>query len=453
MRLPTRLSWSALRHHLPPRTIRFRLTALYSALFMASAAALLCFTDLLWGKTTVSSIQVPAGPLVQILRNLAPPFRSGAPAAVTRLTSRGAGVKVPGGTNYWVTFPGGRGLVHFVTTASPRQQALVAGKLQLVATQQQSSDLHHLLIFSGVALAVMVMIAVVLGWVMSGRILRPLRTITAAASDISATNLHERLELQGPEDELRRLGDTFDRLLERLEGSFESQRQFVANASHELRTPLTTMRASLDVAEAKPGPLPEGTVTLVTRLRAELDHVDLLLESFLALARAQRGPDGDETTVPLDEFVSAALDEHAKAVFDKGIGLERKQCPSAVVRGSETLLGRMVGNVIDNAVKHNEQGGWIKVRTQVDGAATRLVVENGGPLLSEESVSRLAQPFRRLGADRTGSENGTGLGLSIIAAVAEAHGGRLELHGLGDGGLQVVVELPLAVRSFAGAPM
>jgi hypothetical protein len=267
------------------------------------------------------------------------------------------------------------------------------------------------------------------------------------------TNLHERLRLQGPEDELRRLGDTFDRLLARLESSFESQRQCVANASHELRTPLTTMRASLDVAEGKPGPLPEETVTLVSRLRAELDHVDLLLESFLALARAQRGPDLDETTVPFDELVSKALADHGAALSDKGINIGRERCPGAVVKGSETLLARMVDNIVDNAVKHNETGGWIAIRVQVEGAVARLVVENGGPLLAEESVARLAQPFRRLGADRTGSEDGTGLGLSIIAAIAEAHGGRLELHGLGDGGLQVVVELPLAVESSPRSPL
>jgi signal transduction histidine kinase len=331
------------------------------------------------------------------------------------------------------------------------QQKVVAGQLHLVATQQHSTDLHLLLLFSAIALAVMAIIAIVLGWLMAGRFLRPLRTITATARDISVSNLHERLRLKGPDDELKELGDTFDCLLGRLEGSFASQRQFVANASHELRTPLTTMRASLDVAVAKPGPVPEETVTLAGRLREELDQVDRILESFLALARAQRGPNEEDTSLSLSKLAFAAIDEHAGAIADKHLDIDEQADPAAVVIGSETLLLSMVSNVIDNAVKYNEQGGWIRVRTQVDGEVARLVVENSGRLLEEDTVQVLSQPFRRLGADRTGSENGNGLGLSIVDAAADAHGGKLELHALDDGGLQVVVDLPLALGALAGA--
>jgi signal transduction histidine kinase len=211
------------------------------------------------------------------------------------------------------------------------------------------------------------------------------------------------------------------------------------------------MRVCLDVAVAKPGPVPEETITLAGRLREELDQVDRILEGFLALARAQRGPNEDATSLSLSKLASTAIDEHAGAIADKHLDIDEQADPAAVVIGSETLLLRMVSNIIDNAVKYNEQGGWIRVRTQADGEIARLVVENSGRRLEEDTVQVLLQPFRRLGADRTGSENGNGLGLSIVDAVADAHGGKLALHALDDGGLQVVVDLPLALGALAGA--
>jgi hypothetical protein len=315
--------------------------------------------------------------------------------------------------------------------------------------QQHTSDLHQLLFYSGIALAIMAMLAAVLGWLVAGRVLRPLRTITSAARDISVTNLHERLGLRGPDDELKELGDTFDGLLARLDGSFRSQRQFVANASHELRTPLATMRASLDVAMAKPGPIPEQMIILDERLREELDQVDRLLEGLLALARVQAVPDTGQLTVSLDDIVSAALAGRAGAISKRNLDVDQEVSADTAVIGNGVLLSRMVENVIDNAVTHNERGGWIRATTEVEGARVRLIVENGGRILDEDDMDELAQPFRRLGTERTGP--GTGLGLSIVAAVAEAHGGRLELHALSRGGFQAIVDLPLAVRTLTGA--
>jgi len=150
-------------------------------------------------------------------------------------------------------------------------------------------------------------VSAALGWLVAGRALRPVRQMTAAAQHISEDNLHERLAVAGPRDELKELGDTIDGLLARLEGAFNAQRRFVANASHELRTPLTTMRASLDVALAKPEPVPPQTVALAGRLRAELDKVDALLEAFLVLARAQHHHLPGSTALPLDYVVGAAL--------------------------------------------------------------------------------------------------------------------------------------------------
>ncbi|MGA2531017.1 MAG: HAMP domain-containing sensor histidine kinase [Acidimicrobiales bacterium] len=425
---------------MPRRTVRLRLSLLYGSLFLAVGAVLLVLTDFLWGRatsTSSSTLSLSNGPFATILRSLAPPWATRASAVISPTP----------GPNFRVVGPG----FQLVTRANIRQQSLVAGQLHVIATQQHSTDLHLLLLFSAIALAVMAIIAIVIGWLMAGRFLRPLRTITATARDISVSNLHERLGLEGPDDELKELGDTFDRLLGRLEGSFESQRQFVANASHELRTPLTTMRASLDVAVAKPGPVPEETVTLVGRLRDELDQVDRLLESFLSLARAQRGPDADEQMVSLGELAASAIGEHAVAIADKQLTVDEQDDPRALVTGSGTLFSRMVGNLVDNAIKHNVQGGWVHLRTEVDGVFARLVVESGGAVLDEDSVQALSEPFRRLAPDRTGSETGTGLGLSIVAAVAQAHGGRLELHALSDGGLQASIELPLALDDFVGA--
>jgi signal transduction histidine kinase len=314
------------------------------------------------------------------------------------------------------------------------------------------SDQHQLLIASGIALGIMAGVSLALGWLVAGRFLRPLRTITVTTRDISATNLHERLHLNGPDDELKELADTFDQLLDRLERSFAFERQFVANASHELRTPLAGMRTSLDVAMAKPEPLPAHVLTLADRLRRELDHVDRLLESFLTLAHTQQGPLGDESTVSLAELARLALERRADAISTMQIDVEQQVCPDASVTGSETLLSRMVGNLIDNAISHNQPGGWVRVATTVEDKHAQLIIENSGSVLDPEEVEHLTQPFRRIGAERTGSDDGFGLGLAIVSSIAEVHRGRLDLEALTDGGLRVTITLPLSVPAAAGAP-
>jgi signal transduction histidine kinase len=317
---------------------------------------------------------------------------------------------------------------------------------------QHSSDRHQLLIASGIGLAIMAGVSLAVGWLVAGRFLRPLRTITTTAREISATNLHERLHLAGPDDELKELADTFDQLLDRLERSFAFERQFVANASHELRTPLAGMRTSLDVAMAKPGPVPAHLGTLAGRLRRELDHIDRLLESFLTLAQTQQGPLADQATVPLGELARVAIARHADAISALGLTVEQRQAPDAWVTGSETLLSRMVENLVDNALGHNQPGGWIRATTAREGKHVQFVVENSGPVLAPNQVVQLTQPFRRIGAERTGSANGAGLGLAIVSSIAEAHGGRLDLEALGRGGLRVAITLPIAVRTADEAP-
>src|SRR5215831_16752916 len=313
---------------------------------------------------------------------------------------------------------------------------------------------HSLIVGSAVALGIMTVASLVLGWIVAGRVLRPLREMTAATQRISEDNLHERLAMPGPANELTDLADTIDGLLERLEGAFAAQRRFVANAAHELRTPLTTMRACVDVAVAKPEPVPGPTVALAGRLRTELDRVDRLLDGFLVLARAQHGDLAGQATLSLEYVVSAALAVRAEAIAARRLTVHHAGGRDGTwVRGSQALLCRMVDNVIDNAIGHNTDGGWISVTTGADARVARLVVETGGDILDAGQVGQLAQPFQRLRADRTGSDDGAGLGLSIVAAIASAHRGTLDLQARSEGGLRVAITLPLATQAEpAGVP-
>ncbi len=366
------------------RTVRMRLTALYCVLFVLSAVVLLAITNGVGSSTSQT----------------------------TTVTSGGA------------------------------QQG------RTVAVQAQTATSHQYLLGSAIALGVMAVVSVASGWVIAGRVLRPLRVMTATTRRISADSLHERLAIDGPGDELKDLADTIDALLERLDGAFAAQRRFVANASHELRTPLATMRASLDVAVAKPGPVPPETITLAGQVRAELDKVDQLLDGLLVLARAQHGALPGRAVLPLDYVVSAALAAQEGAITARNLTVQHVSGSDGIwVEGSQPLLRRMADNVIGNAVSHNRDGGWIRITTQAGGDMARLTIENGGDILDPAQAAGLAQPFRRLGADRTGSDNGTGLGLSIVAAITEAHRGCLELHARSGGGLAVTITLPLAPRA------
>lgn len=365
-----------------------------------------------------------------------------------------ATIRVRMALSYWAMFVASGTVMLAVTVAlwqnesisTVRRSGTSAGPSGVTVTH--SSNLMPLLVMAGIALAIMAVVSVAFGWVVAERFLAPIRAITRAARAISATSLHERLDLQGPDDDLKELADTFDELLARLERSFESERRFAASASHELRTPLATMRVWLDVATGKPGPLPSQTVALADRIRGELDHIDALLESLLILARTQQGPAEDQSTLALSTIAAAAIERCADTIAGMALHVDHHPCPHAQVTGRETLLSRMAGNVIDNAVRHNRPGGWIRVSTDTQGSLARLVVENSGTTLSPEDAGQLAEPFRRPGADRTGSGDGTGLGLSIVKAIVEAHGGGLDLRARAGGGLRVVITLPMA----AGEP-
>jgi hypothetical protein len=382
---------------LPRRSVRLRLTALYGVLFLLSGALLLAITS---GVVVARSYMTAPVPPV--------------------------GQQNP-------------------QSALARAQARIQQLQAELAAHTAHGVSHQLLVGSAIALGVMTVVSALLGWIIAGRVLRPLRAITAATRRISADSLHERLNMPRPRDELTDLGDTIDGLLQRLEGAFAAQRRFAANASHELRTPLTTMRASVDVAMAKAGPVPEQTIALASRLRAELDRVDELLDGLLALARAQHGILPDRAVLSLGALASASLAARSGAITARKLTVQNTDTPGgAWVAGSQPLLRRMVDNVIENALGHNFDGGWIGVSTGADGALALLAVETGGEVLDQRQVDQLARPFQRLGADRTGSQGGAGLGLSIVAAIADAHGGTLDLRARPQGGLRVVLRLPLA---------
>jgi signal transduction histidine kinase len=389
------------RRRPPSRSVRVRLTALHGGLFLLSGAALLTITYLLVRGTNTPTFKPTPPSSHHILQR---------PATAPRF--------------------------------SPLPSSYVAYATRLLSHQHRL-DVHQLLEESGIAMGVMVVVSAVLGWLVAGRVLSPLQTITARTRRISEDNLHDRLALPGPRDELKELADTIDALLARLEAAFDSQRRFVANASHELRTPMAMMRTRLDVAIAKPDGVPPQTRALDAGLRKDLDRADRLLESFLALARAQHGTLTDRTLVSLDRIVIDALATRRDQIAEQHLELRAVLAPVGV-SGSKTLLARMVENVIENSVCHNQPHGFISISCQTTGEAAQLVVESGGPVLDEDSVAQLAEPFRRLGADRTGSQKGQGLGLSIVAAVAAAHDGALELHARPQGGLCVQITVPAA---------
>jgi signal transduction histidine kinase len=291
----------------------------------------------------------------------------------------------------------------------------------------------------------MAVFSAALGWLMAGRVLRPLQVITAAAQRISADSLHERLDMPGPRDELKDLADTIDALLERLDGAFAAQRRFTASASHELRTPLTTIRASLDVEMARPRPVPAWAAELAGLIGTQLDKVDELLDGLLVLARAQHGALPARAVLPVDDLVSTALAAQEETITARNLAVQYFSGDEGIwVEGSLPLLHRMASNVIDNAIGHNHDGGWISITIQTGDLMASLIVENGGDILDPAHVADLVQPFRRLGPDRTGSDSGAGLGLSIVAAIVAAHQGTVALHARPSGGLEVTITLPLA---------
>ena len=417
------------------RSIRLRLTLIYGGLFLICGAGLLAITYVLVDSATAgyySSIG-PGGRTIGGVVGATPGAgQHGSPPQV--LQANGAG---------------GRSTVVKLT---PRQARAVAHQMETAAAGQHASEMRQLLSYSGVALAIMAAISAGLGWLVAGRVLRPLRTITAAAKDISATSLHRRLALTGPDDELKELGDTFDGLLARLQASFAAQRQFVANASHELRTPLALQRTLVQVALADPDADFESLRAACERVLASGAHQERILEALLTLSRGQAGLDKRE---PIDLAALAGHILHARQsdAQDRQLALHTALAP-APAAGDPRLAERLIANLADNALRHNTPGGSIEVLTGTKNSRAFLSVTNTGPVVPAAAVDRLLQPFQRLSTDRTGHGEGLGLGLSIVQAIAQAHGATLTIRPQPSGGLRAEVSFPPpspAPGSSAGA--
>jgi signal transduction histidine kinase len=278
----------------------------------------------------------------------------------------------------------------------------------------------------------MAILSIGLGWLMAGRALRPVRTMSTRARGISERNLHQRLAIGGPEDELKELADTFDELLARLESAFESQRRFVANASHELRTPITLERTLIEVALADPDTTVDSLRATCQRVLAAGEQQERMIEALLTLARSQRGL---ESRQPVD--LAASAGDAVSAMRSDGIDL-RIELDDARTTGDAALIERLISNLLDNAVRYNETGGWVEVRTEVDDGVPVVRVTNSGTVVPAAQIGTLTEPFRRLNGDRT-DQHRLGLGLSIVAAIAAAHGAALRTSPRAEGGLEVEV--------------
>ena len=304
---------------------------------------------------------------------------------------------------------------------------------------QRQSTLAKLLVFWLLGLGVMTAASGGLGWFMSGRVLRPVRVITETARRASEQHLGERLALPGARDELKELADTFDGMLERLDTAFATQRRFVANASHELRTPLTVMRTAIDVTLAKPSPTARQLTDMAVRVRRSIDRAESMVGALLTLAVSDQGRLSTEFT-DLATWAEDAIDAATPEIERLDLHVDALLDP-AEITGDPQLLERMIANLVDNAVRHNEPGGWIRLRTGTSDTAVYLEIANSGPFIPDDAVPSLFEPFRRMEA-RTGVRDGVGLGLSIARSVVTAHRATVTARSQPAGGLDISVVIP-----------
>jgi signal transduction histidine kinase len=301
---------------------------------------------------------------------------------------------------------------------------------------------HQLLAGSAVALALLIPVALAAGWFVAGRFLQPLRAITATAQAISAGNLHQRLGLGEPADELTELGSILDDLFARLEASFDAQRHFVANASHELRTPLAGLRTLLEVALADPEADASTLRSACQEALALGGHQERLVQALLTLATSERGVTRWDT-LDLAQAVTGVLASRRDQAADAGIDLTAHLRP-AVTAGDPGLVESLIANLIDNAIRHNQPDGHVVIISRASGTRATLTVTNSGPVIPGDQIQRLFQPFQRLTPSRNGRHGGYGLGLAIVNAVAQAHRATLTASARPEGGLSITVQFALA---------
>ncbi|MFE2866533.1 sensor histidine kinase [Embleya sp. NPDC059259] len=310
-----------------------------------------------------------------------------------------------------------------------------AETIRRVTDTGQDVTMSQLLTVLGAALLLLAATSILVGWWMSGRVLRPVHRITATARRLSEHNLHERIAMPGPDDELKQLADTFDGMLDRLEKSFDSRRLFVANASHELRTPLTIQRTAIEIGLADPH-APQDIIDTREQLLALNRRTERLIDGLLNLAVSERG-NVHASPVALDELTADVLRHTRPAAEQAGIRVDAILAES-VVSGDPLLLRQLVTNLVENAVRHNHPGGHVTVGV----SAGSLRVRNTGPLIPTDHIPELFEPFRRFRPHRTGSARGTGLGLSIVQAIVHAHAAQITTTANHHGGLTIAIALP-----------
>jgi signal transduction histidine kinase len=393
--------------HAPRPTARLRLTLLYGALFLLSGTVLLTVTYVLAAHATDITVPGPKGASFGYM-----PSKSTAPPRAASAT--------------------GSHVVHLT-----RAQG---GQLQTEAAHLHDVAMHRLLIGSGLTLAAMAIISIALGWLMAGQVLAPVLAINAAARRISASNLHERITVDGPDDEFAELATTLDDLLQRLQVSFDAQRHFVANASHELRTPLTLDRALLERALRRHEQTDTFWRNTCERLLASSQQQHRLIDALLTLARSEAALERREPC-ELSEIVDRVL---LSPELDNNTRLQiHAHFEPAPATGDPRLLETLVRNLIDNAIRHNTPDGQVEVSTQRRAGHPVLTVINTGPVVPASEIERLLQPFQRAGIGRTTQSDGSGLGLSIVLAIATAHNAHLTLNPRQEGGLRIDVSFPV----------
>ena len=390
-----------------PRRVRVRLALLYAVLFLAAGSALLALTY------TLLASNLPRPPAVSVpkvnpqLLALCKEGKASGPVALEKC-----------------------------------QRAFLAGA-RAGSTTQRDRTLSTLLDASLIGLGVATVVSAALGWLVSGRMLGPVRSITESARRASELQLGERLALKGPNDELKELADTFDLMLERLDAAFASQKRFVANAAHELRTPLTAMRTAIEVTLSRPARTPAQLEAMALRVKRSIGQAQDTIDGLLTMATSELGPRVHEP-VDLAAATEDALDDASAAIRERRLTIEAALEPTEA-RGDPVLLERMIANLVDNAVKHNHPSGWIRIRThqQPDGAVFEIA--NTGPRIPEEKVPTLFEPFAR--AEQRLGTDGAGLGLSIVNAVVLAHHAEITARARSGGGLELSVVIPKSSNS------
>ncbi|CAO5168394.1 two-component system, OmpR family, sensor histidine kinase VanS [Frankia sp. AiPs1] len=470
-------------------TIRVRLTVLYSGLFLLTSTILLVTTNLLLNgvlrsKVTAITESVGLGPGaggdVGFSTQAAPGGAGAGTGVPDTVVAAGTGSSAAAMPGPQVLGPGsgsGSGLAGTVVppdaaTSGASPSGRYAGRLQVVSGLPDAVA-HYQWTVALITVGALTVVSVAAGWWLAGRLLRPLHRITATAHRLSLSNLHERIALAGPHDELRELADTFDAMLARLERSVEAERRFIANAAHELRTPLTVQRAAIQIGLTDPAPdrLPRVRGQLLTANQ----RMERLIDALLMLAQTERGlrrtepvdlaalvhqavrevpelPAADvELTVATDaaDGAAGAAEGAAGAAETGGPGTVIRTAGAAIVYGDPVLLARLVGNLLDNAVRHNHPGGFVDVRLSAYGT---LTVRNSGPEVPEDRIAEIFEPFRRLGAPRTGSASGSGLGLSLVRSIAAAHHLALSAAPNPGGGLIVTVVFPGSTPNLPRPP-